>query len=234
MNKVSPDRQKSFSAAAKKNVRAAAAADKRKFDRVKIPLRGRYLTEERQEMDCEVANISAGGALLRAKNPPKPGEKIIIYIEDLGRFEAKVLRAKNQDFAIQYISTPTKTNRTADRLMRAKDSGRIAPSRRAAPRYQQDAPALVQFEDGRTQECAILDISLTGASIEIKPRPPLGASLILGRMKAKVVRRHDAGIGVIFTGPSDEIETTVQESTAGAANIGANGAELATQPGKRK
>ena len=59
-----------------------------------------------------------------------------------------------------------------------------------------------------------MDISLTGASLEIAPRPPLGSRLILGRMTAKVVRRHDKGVSVIFTGAAQQMEDVIKETAA--------------------
>ena len=160
-----------------------------------------------------VVDISAGGALLKAKNPPAFGQSVIIYIDQLGRFEGKVTRSGPDKFAVTYESTRKKTARTADTLTRIVNHGRRGSDRRNDPRLAQDAPAMVYFEDGRSEKCAIMDISLTGASIEISPRPPLGAQLILGRMTAKVVRRHDKGVGVVFTGSAKRMEEIIQTAS---------------------
>ena len=158
-------------------------------------------------------NISASGALLRTKYPPAFGETVIVYFDDLGRFEAKVIRSGANAFAVTYDKKREKRAEIADGLTEIMNTGRRVGDRRKSPRIRTDAPALVYFEDGRSENCAILDISLTGASIEISPRPPLGASLILGRMTAKVVRRHDKGVGVVFTGSAKRLEDVIADTT---------------------
>ena len=80
--------------------------------------------------------------------------------------------------------------------------------------------------------CSIRDISLTGASIDIAPQPPLGAQLKLGKMMAKVVRRHDTGVGVVFTGPATHMEDVI-EQTASGPETPADGAGIAKSFGKK-
>ena len=206
--------------------------DRRKFLRVDAPLKGRFLTESGDERPCLVVNISVGGALIRAKRLPREGEKVVLYIDQVGRFESRVIRAGESSFAVTYERKRDKNTRTADNLIKAVNLGQRSTNRRKAPRIEQNAPAIVQLEDGRTQKCAILDISLTGASIEINPRPPLGTILVLGRMTAKVVRRHEKGIGVVFTGSSDRMEEVIEETTVVEATD-ESGAPLATAFGKK-
>lgn len=188
-------------------------SDRRKYFRADLPLKARFLTKNGRERACVVSNISAGGAMLRAKRPPAVGSKVVLYIDQLGRFEGKVIRSSDQAFVITYPKRRAKAAKVADDLTQVVNRGQRSTDRRNAPRIQQDAPAIVHLEDGRTANCAILDISLTGASIEISPRPPLGAHLILGRMTAKVVRRHEKGIGVVFTGAADRMDDVIAEAS---------------------
>lgn len=187
--------------------------DRRKFQRVNLPLKARFLNEHGEEQACLVINISAGGALMRTKNPPAFGRPVVLYIDELGRFEGRVIRSGGNSFAVNYEKRREKSARTADGLTEVVNRGRRARDRRAGPRIRHDAPAVVHFEDGRTEQCAIMDISLTGASIEISPRPPLGTHLILGRMTAKVVRRHEKGVGVIFTGAAKKMDDVVAKAS---------------------
>ncbi len=188
-------------------------SDRRKYFRADLPLKARFLTKDGQERGCIVSNISAGGAMLRAKHPPAAGSKVVLYVDQLGRFEGKVIRSGDKVFAITYTKRRAKAAKIADNLTQVMNRGQRDTDRRNSPRIQQDAPAMVQLEDGRTAQCAILDISLTGASIEISPRPPLGSHLVLGRMTAKVVRRHEKGIGVVFTGPAERMDDVIAEAS---------------------
>lgn len=187
--------------------------DRRRHFRVDVPLKARFLGADGIEHPCLVSNISASGALLRTKTPPKIDDRVIVYIDRLGRFEGYVIRAGQNSFAVCYERKRARTQKTADDLTEIINNGKISHDRRASPRIRHDAPALIRLESGEEISCAILDISLTGASLEISPRPPLGANLVIGKMAAKVVRRHDKGVGVVFTGKADHIEEVITETT---------------------
>ncbi|GJL92603.1 PilZ domain-containing protein [Hyphococcus sp.] len=187
-------------------------ADRRRHQRVDLPLKARFLTETGDERAAVVLNISAGGAILRAKFPPAFGQSVVLYIDQIGRVEAKVVRSSNDSFAVNYRKRRAKHAKIADNLTTALHNRRRGADRRKSPRVTHDAPATVYLEDGRQLQCAILDISLTGASIEINPRPPLGMHLILGRMTAKVVRRHEKGVGVVFTGAAEHMEEVIADA----------------------
>ena len=206
--------------------------DRRKHARVERPLKARFLNEAGQERPCVVVNVSAGGAYVQAKNPPAFGEKVVLYIEGLGRFEAQVIRSDRNSFAVSYQIKRAKRARTADDLTEIINRGHRSPNRRVSPRIRQDAPTVVHFEDGSSVKCALLDISLTGASIEISPRPPLGAHLILGRMTAKVVRRHEKGVGVVFTGSVERMDDVVKEASS-TIQPSQHGAGIAPTFGKK-
>lgn len=188
-------------------------ADRRRHQRVPLPLSARFLAESGEERAALVVNISATGALLRTKQPPEFGEAVVLYIDNLGRFPGRVIRKGARSFAVSYERKRDKSAKTADDLTELINTGKRRSDRRAAPRIRSDAPAQVFFDDGRVEDCAILDISLTGASLQITPRPTLGTNLILGRMKAKVVRRHEKGVGVIFTGTAKKMEDVLAETS---------------------
>jgi hypothetical protein len=206
-------------------------ADRRRHARIKVPLKARFLTEDGEERPCLVANISAGGALLKAKVVPKEGDYVVLYIDDVGRFEGKVVRSGEHVFAVDYRGRKSKSKRTADALTAAAATRGSRIDRRAAPRIKQDSPAIVTLETGETLSCSILDISLTGASIEIEPRPPLGMQLTLGRMSAKVVRRHEKGVGVVFSGPARRMEDAIGAATVALEDE--DGAEIARAFGRK-
>ena len=202
-----------------KSLKAQDDADRRKHLRVDMPLKARFLNAQGIEQACYVTNISAGGAFVRAKVPPPFGASVVLYIDQMGRFEGKVIRSTEKSFAVTYERKRKKSSRTADDLTQVLNRGKRSHDRRQEPRIRHDAPALIYFDDGRTEDCAILDISLTGASIEVSPRPPLGANLILGRMTAKVVRRHETGVGVVFTGEAERMDEVIEETTQDTSHI---------------
>jgi hypothetical protein len=45
----------------------------------------------------------------------------------------------------------------------------------------------------------VLDVSISGASVETEARPAIGAEVVLGKLRARVVRHHVVGLGLEFT-----------------------------------
>ena len=217
---------------------SADIIERRRHARVDLPLKARFLGLSGEERPCVVTNVSAGGALLRATAPPREGEDVVLYIDEVGRFEGRVIRSVGSEFAVDYRGRRSKSKRTADALTVMLHNRATGSDRRAAPRIKTEARAIVRLENGEMQPCSILDISLTGASIEIDPKPALGAVITLGKMTAKVVRRHDKGVGVVFSGPARKMEDAINESAAGADSFqpvrpAASGSNLASPFGKK-
>lgn len=211
---------------------AADPDDRRRHHRIDLSLRARVLTSDGIEEPCLVTNISAGGALLKAVKPPAVGERVVLYIDNVGRFEGWVIRSSKHVFAVDYRSRRTKSKRTADNLIEVANMASPRVDRRASPRVRHESNATVVLEDGSSVDCQILDISLTGASIAIDPRPELGAVLTVGRMTAKVVRRHEKGVGVVFTGKAAKMDDVIERASA-PADPQPRGPELAPTFGRK-
>ena len=208
-------------------------ADRRQHRRVNLPLQARFLTDAGEESKGIVVNISAGGAMLRTSSPPAFGANVVVYIDQIGRIQGQVVRSGKDNFAVCYQQNPKKQAKIADNLTSAVNNKNNGSARRANPRISsENSLATVFLEDGRSLRCSILDISLTGASIEINPRPPLGTPLIVGRMTAKVVRRHDQGVGVVFTGAADRMDKVLEDS-ADVDPFDTTGAGIAHTFGKK-
>jgi len=178
---------------------AAIGADRRRHKRIEADLKGRYLGPDGDEHVCEIENISAGGALVRAAHPPQKGARVVIYFNDLGRFDSQVVRTEDDGFAVRFKCGAAKLDKTADALTWLQNR-KICPSidGRRHVRARRDEDATLYLDSGQAVACRVLDISLSGASLAISPAPPIGAAVMLGRTSARVVRVHDAGVGIEF------------------------------------
>ena len=56
----------------------------------------------------------------------------------------------------------------------------------------------LQLAEGIVLNCRILDVSISGASVATPARPDIGTEVILGKLRARVVRHHAEGFGVRF------------------------------------
>ncbi|MGI9385715.1 MAG: PilZ domain-containing protein [Methyloligellaceae bacterium] len=177
------------------------SADRRRFYRVAVRLFGRFMRENKREYPCQVINISPGGLALRAPVAPEPGERIVAYIDELGRVEGDMVRAIDEGFAIRITASGYKREKLADQLTFLVNRDRLhLPEDRRHERIVPKNPfAQLSLADGTVLDCRILDVSLSGASVAVLPKPELGINVTIGKMRGKVVRHHEQGIGVEFS-----------------------------------
>jgi hypothetical protein len=56
----------------------------------------------------------------------------------------------------------------------------------------------ITLEDGTQYTCRIMDLSLSGAAIDVEVRPAIGTPLRLGNMRGRVVRHFVEGVAIEF------------------------------------
>ncbi|MCO6390491.1 PilZ domain-containing protein [Aliihoeflea aestuarii] len=179
---------------------APARAERRGFQRVRVKIYGRFMLEDRSEHPCQVIDMSPGDAAVRADKPGEPGERVIAYLDHIGRVEGVVTRLTDDGFAMTVIASERKREKLAAQLTWLANKHELdLPEDR---RHQRVAPrnpiTVLQLEDGRQYRCRILDLSLSGAAIEIDVRPALGVQVTLGSMRGQIVRHFQDGIAVEF------------------------------------
>jgi hypothetical protein len=54
------------------------------------------------------------------------------------------------------------------------------------------------LEDGTRYTCRIMDLSLSGAAVDVEVRPALGTPIRLGNMRGRVVRHFSEGVALEF------------------------------------
>src|SRR5690606_9618142 len=57
------------------------AQERRRHQRVKVALTGRFMREDRHEYACQTINMSPGGVWLQADATPQVGERVVAYID---------------------------------------------------------------------------------------------------------------------------------------------------------
>jgi hypothetical protein len=177
------------------------AEERRRFQRVRVNVLGRYMLSDRQEYPCQVANMSPGGMALIVPVSGHEGERVIAYIDHLGRLEGKIARLYQNGFAMTVSATPRKRDKLAAQLTwlanrhilnlpEDRRHGRITPRK---PVTQLAMP------NGVKLTCRIIDLSLSGAAITTDQRPAIGMLVNLGAVQGRVVRHLDDGFAVEFT-----------------------------------
>jgi hypothetical protein len=174
--------------------------DRRRHQRVPVSLFGRFMREDRQEYPCQVINMSAGGMAVISPVACQTGERIVAYLDNLGRIEGIVARPFEGGFAVRILASLYKRERIANLLtwlvnQKSLGLGEERKHERIVPRV--NASKLI-MPNGDVHNCRVIDVSLSGASVACVPRPPLGTMVILGRMRGRVVRHHEQGIALQF------------------------------------
>src|SRR5271166_6484951 len=93
-----------------------AVAERRRHQRVKVLLSGRFMRSDRREFDCTTLDMSPGGVALASHAAVQPGERIVVYLDHLGRLEGNVARMFFGGFAIRMKLPPAKRDKLADQL----------------------------------------------------------------------------------------------------------------------
>jgi hypothetical protein len=179
---------------------AEPATDKRRHKRVAITLLGRFMRANRHEYPCRLNNISVGGAAINSPVAVEEGERIVVYFDHIGGLEGSVVRVFEGGFAMQFRTTARKREKLAAQLtwLLNRDVLSGVTERRHERGSVADQNKTVLLDTGETLDCEVVDVSISGASLRMDMRPPIGSSLMLGRMRGRVMRHHDHGIGVQF------------------------------------
>jgi hypothetical protein len=175
--------------------------DRRRHQRVKVNLLGRFMLPDRREFPCQVINMSPGGMALIAPVGGAPGDRVIAYVDHLGRLEGQIARVFANGFAMTISATARKRDKLAAQLTwlanrnilglpEDRRHGRIAP---------RNPVGRLILPNGVNLTCRIIDVSQSGAGVTSKERPPIGALVTLGKVQGRVVRHLEDGFAIEFT-----------------------------------
>jgi hypothetical protein len=90
--------------------------EQRSFQRVSVNLPGRLMLPNHDEYECTVLDMSPGDASFVCAARPRMGERIIAYVDHLGRIEGSVAVLNDNGFAILLTATDRKREKLAAQL----------------------------------------------------------------------------------------------------------------------
>lgn len=188
---------------AAENVRSRAPArqhDRRRYQRVNVNLLGRFMLEDRREYPCQTQNISPGSVAVMTPVVGRLGERVIAYVDHIGRIEGKIERAFNGGFAMSINATARKKDKLAAKLTWLANRHELnLPEDRRHDRVTPKTPTtLVTLPDGREYRGRIVDVSLSGLALNLEVKPPIGSPVLVGKVRARVVRHFEEGVAVEF------------------------------------
>jgi hypothetical protein len=157
------------------------------------------MRETKQEYPCKLMDISAGGAAISSPVSVPVGERVVAYFDHVGGIEGPVVREFEGGFAFK-IDATKHSEKIADQLTWLANRSELqeADERRHERIAPKDETATLQLAEGVVLACRVLDVSISGALIGTPARPEIGSEVLLGKLRARVVRHHAQGFGVQF------------------------------------
>lgn len=179
---------------------ASRPIERRRHARVKVALLGRYMLSNRTEFPCQSVDMSVGGLAITAPVKGRIGERVIVYLEHIGRIEGDIARHTADGFGMTVIATSRKREKMAAQLTWLANRAALGlPEDRRHDRVQPKPTRIVlTLSDGTEVPVKMLDMSLSGAAFSADVKLMITDPVILGKTQAKVVRKFEGGYAVEF------------------------------------
>jgi hypothetical protein len=187
--------------ALKKSIVLPLSEERRRFQRVPVNLLGRYMLSDRREYPCQVVNMSPGGMALIAPVCGQVAERVIAYVDHVGRLEGVIARHLENGFAMTIAATSRKRDKLAAQLTWLANRHILGlPEDRRHGRITPRNPAgRLILANGINVACRVIDVSQSGAAVATDQRPDIGSPITIGRTSGRVVRHLEDGIAIEFT-----------------------------------
>ena len=178
-------------------------SEQRRHQRVRVALLGRYMLSDLQEYPCQTVDMSPGGVRITCAVLGAAGERIVLYLEQIGRVEGVVARLPLNGLAVRLNATPRKRDKIASQLTWLANRESLGlPEGRTHERLTPHKPGItLRLDSGREIAARVIDISMSGAAIATATQPPIGALITVGGTLGRVVRYFEGGIGTQFLLP---------------------------------
>jgi hypothetical protein len=166
----------------------------------RLRLRGRYMLPDRSEHECETCAVAAEWIDFAAPGGADVGDRVIAYIDELGRIEGVVAAATTGGFAIAVTASLGKRERLTRKIawLYDRQEGRAAEARKHQ-RIEPETEARIDIVfEGQSDEAAVVDCSQSGVALytELPLKP--GDKLAIGGLTAKVVRIRNGVLAAEF------------------------------------
>lgn len=172
----------------------------RSFQRVSVNVPGRLMLASHEEFPCTVIDMSPGDVSFACIGRPMVGERVIAYLDHIGRLEGMATALSNTGFLMAINATDRKREKLAAQLtwIANKHELGLPEDRRHDRLAPRNTRSEITLDDGRRYACRIMDLSLSGAAVDIEIRPALGTPVRLGNMRGRVVRHFIEGVAIEF------------------------------------
>lgn len=174
--------------------------ERQQFERVEVFLSGQLFDPESEmEWGCKVRNLSAEGAAIEIDWMFQFAHRLVLYIDEFGRFEVVAIGQQNGELAMQFVIGAVKRQRLSEMIDAFTVEGLAGVTQlRKHARVSSNVNREIVREDGERLPCQVVDISIEGASLRTQMRPLIGETVVLGQSRGRVVRHHQDGIAIQY------------------------------------
>jgi uncharacterized small protein (DUF1192 family) len=177
-------------------VAASTFSDRRRSRRARLNLRGRYLLSDGGEHPCHTIDVSTSGVAISAYLVAELGERIVAYIDELGRLEGVVARRGDGWFAIESTISRSRIERLAQKLAElSRERGDFSDASASLSRSVE-----LRTEFGQSFIVRLADATRVGARVIANFQLLPGTRLTLDRRPGIVVREVADGFVVEYEG----------------------------------
>ena len=176
--------------------------DQEQNPHLSLQLSGRYMLPNKQEYACTTQYISVRSLTIIGDGQGKPGERVIAYVDVIGRLEGVVQKLIAGGFIMSITLPPAKATRLAEQLnwLLKKGTSGATQDRRNERIELRHSLSTLKLDEDRIISCNIVDISVSGASVSFHSpdRPEIGSRVILGHTPGRVSRVLEYGVAIEF------------------------------------
>lgn len=158
----------------------------------------------RREFNCVTSAVSPLEMVLEGERAGQIGERVVVYLEKLGRVEGTASRGLRSGFAIAVQATVGKMERLANKIewlvLSAKEG---LADRRREERFEPEQDEFVKLSTAYGEfEAEVIDRSESGIALRTGLIPPAGAAVAINGRAAIVVRQFVGGFAVRYAAPA--------------------------------
>jgi hypothetical protein len=171
-----------------------------RYRHVRVSLLGRYMLPDRREFPCQAIEASPGDVTLLAPIAGAAGDRVIAYIDHLGRLEGAILHTFPTGFVMTIATTPRKRDKLAAQLTWLANRRLLDDAAQHHQRaFARSIESTVTMPDGTVEPCRVVNVSVTGATVACGRSPAIGTLVVLGSIRGRVGHYVKDGFAIEFT-----------------------------------
>ena len=161
-----------------------------------MKLRGRFMLPDGYESHCQTLDVSTTGVCIQADVVAAIGERVVAYIDELGRIEGDIVRRGADWFVIEIRTTRGRIDRIAQKIAMASGEGLAATD--LAPISPAKRIAKLQLAFGQIYNLEVSDETSFGAKVHADFQLLHGAKLTIDGRPAIVDRDDSDGFFIVY------------------------------------